>query len=277
MRVPFKGGGVYVQAESQLATALSFSASLRADRVRDAAALSPRVAVVLTPDEQTSVKVVASSAFRAPSAYEVSYKDDFTGQVAASDLAPERIASVEAMVMREVARGLRVEGAAFAMNVTNLIDTVHDPETDALRFENRGEAHARGLEAALGFATHAWRGRASYGLQRATDPASGERLSNAPLHVGKLSAYGPLTRRLDLALGVRAESGRRTVYGAATEGFAVVDAAVATGVFAGRGRLSVGVHNALNARYGLPGGFEHAQASIPQRPRAAYLRLDVRL
>ncbi len=274
---PFTSAGLYAQTESQLAPTLAVTVGARADRVRGDAAVSPRGAVVYAPDDRTTLKLVAGTAFRAPSAYELTYEDVFTGQVANPRLSPERVATAEAIVIREVGPGLRVEAAAFATNVADLIDTVEDPETQALRLDNVGRAQTRGVEVVAAAVVAGWRSRASVGLQRATDPDLGEALTNAPAHVAKASAFGPLGGGVWLSAGVQAESGRRTVYGTTTDAYAVVDAALSADVLGDHGRVTLGVRNALDADYALPGGFEHVQLAIPQRPRSAYVRLDVRL
>ncbi len=271
---PFTAVGIYGQTESQLDPSLTVTLGARADRVRDNAALSPRGAVVYTPGGRTTLKLIAGTAFRSPSPYELTYEDRFTGHVLNPDLSPERVATAEAAVIHEVGPGLRLEAAAFTTSVTNLIDTVEDAES--LRFDNVGRARARGVEIEATGAVAGWRSRASYGLQQATDPSRGERLTNAPTHVAKASAFGPLGRGIWLSTSLQAESGRRTVTGTMTDAYATVDAALSANVMGGHGRIMLGVRNALDASYALPGGFEHVQRAIPQRPRAAYLRFDVR-
>ncbi|WP_412063610.1 TonB-dependent receptor plug domain-containing protein [Rubrivirga sp. IMCC45206] len=276
---PYRSGALYGQVESQLRDGLAITAGARLDVVRGDVALSPRGAVVVTPDDRTSLKVVVGSAFRAPSTYELGYIDPYTNQIAAPGLRPEYVTTAEASVTREVVPGVRLDGALFVTRVADLIDTrevAGAPGT--LQFVNVGRAEARGAEAGVASAVGRWRARASYGLQRTVDPDLGdEPLSNAPTHVGKLTAFGPLAGGLALSVSGRAESGRRTVFGEATAGYAVVDAALSADVFGEAARATLGVYNALDADYALPGGFEHLQAAIPQRPRSAYLRLDVRL
>ena len=238
--------------------------------------MSPRGALVYTAGDRTTFKLVAGTAFRSPSAYQLAYEDVFTGQVVNPDLSPEHVETAEAIVIHDVGPGLRVEAAAFATSVTDLIDLVDDVEAETLWFQNVGHAHARGVEIAASGAAAGWRSRLSYGLQEATDPDRGETLTNAPTHVAKARAFGPLGGGVWLSTGVQAESGRRTVYGTTTDAFAVLDAALSVDVLGDHGRITLGVRNALDADYALPGGFEHAQLAIPQRPRSAYVRLGAR-
>lgn len=63
-------------------------------------AASPRLALILKPDGDNVIKLLAGSAFRAPSAYEFFYNDGGTTQVTSTvcgaKLSPENIYSVEA-------------------------------------------------------------------------------------------------------------------------------------------------------------------------------------
>ena len=273
----YESGAVYGQLESQLGRSVTVTAGTRLDVVRRNAAVSPRGALVVTPDERTALKLIAGTAFRAPSTYELTFADSFSGVAVAGDLGPERVATVEALASREVTAGLRVEASVFATRVEDLIDLVGVGTGWDVQFQNVGRADTRGAEAGLAVAAAGWRARASYGLQDARDPATDARLTNAPVHLAKAAAHGPLGRRLWLSADAQAESGRRTVYGTTTGAYAVVNAALSADVVGGAGRVTLGVRNALDADYALPGGFEHAQAAIPQRPRTLYLRLDVRL
>ncbi|WP_412067183.1 TonB-dependent receptor plug domain-containing protein [Rubrivirga sp. IMCC43871] len=274
---PYESGALYGQIESQLRDGLSVTAGARLDVVRGDAALSPRGAAVWTPDDRTSLKLIVGSAFRAPSTYELAYVDPYINQVAAPDLRPEYVSSAEASLTREVRPGVRLDGALFVTRVSDLIDP-QEAADGTIQFVNVGRAESYGAEAGVASLLGGWRTRASYGLQHAVDPdLDGETLSNAPMHVGKATAFGPLAGGVSLALSGRAESGRRTVFDETTDAHVVVDAAVSADVFGDAGRVTLGVRNAFDADYALPGGFEHLQSAIPQRPRSAYLRLDVQL
>jgi iron complex outermembrane receptor protein len=276
---PYRTAAAYAQGESQFGRAVSVTAGARLDAIRGDVALSPRGAVVVTPDDRTSLKLLVGTAFRTPSTYERLYKNEAVRQIAAPDLDPERVLTTEATVAREVVAGLRLDASAFVTRVTGLIDVREtDSEVGARQFVNVGRAVARGVEGGLVSALGGWRTRVSYGFQVAFDPDLDDQpLTNAPRHVGKAAAYGPLGGGLWLSVNGQAEGARRTVAGTPTDPHAVVDAALSADVFGDVGRLTAGVRNAFDATYAYPSGFKHTQAAIPQRPRTAYVRLDVRL
>ena len=279
---PHTSAAVFVQGESALTRAVSVTAGARFDAVRGDQAVAPRAAVVVAPSDRTALKVIAASAFRAPSSFERTLDAPFLGQVLAQDLRPERVASLEAAVTHEVWPGLRLDGSAFAVSARDLIENQLDPARGVTMFANADRARVRGAEAGAVAQTGGWRTRASYGYQYAWDPDAEadaeERLTNSPAHVAKATAFGPLGAGLWLMVHGRAESGRRTLLGTETDANAVVDAALSADVFGGLGRLTAGVRNALDADYAVPARPEHVlRPSIPQRPRTAYLRLDVRL
>ncbi|MEM1042393.1 MAG: TonB-dependent receptor [Bacteroidota bacterium] len=277
-RDPFTAGAVWAEGEVTVAPTLLATAGTRFDAVRGKTALSPRGALVFTPDRRTSLKLVAGSAFRAPSSYELSIFLEELGQAQAIDLGAERVVSVEAIAAREVVPGLRLEGSLFTTYARDFIDLAYDPEDDVNRFANVERARSQGAEIEAEALVARWRARASYGYQRTSNPDTDadEQLSNSPAHVGKLTAFGPLGRGFWLSVGGRAES-RRTTWNPDTDAFAVLDAALSADVLGDLGRLTLGVRNAFDADYVLPARPEHDQATIPQRPRTVYLRLDVRL
>lgn len=276
---PYRSAAAYAQGESQLGHTVAVTAGIRFDAVREDVALSPRGAVVVTPNDRTSLKLVAGTAFRAPSTFERIYANPAVQQIPAPDLDPERVFTAEAIAAQEVVPGLRLDASVFVTRVSGLIDVREvDPEAGTRQFVNVGRAVARGAEGGVVSVLGGWRTRFSYGFQTAVDPDLGDRpLTNAPRHVGKASAYGPIGRGLWLSVRGQAEGERRTVYDSETAPYLVADVALSADVFEAVGRVTIGVQNVFDATYAFPAGYKHIQASIPQRPRTAFVRLDVRL
>ena len=277
---PFLAGGVYAQSESAVSDLLALTIGGRLDAVRGDVAFSPRGAVVVTPDDRTSLKLLAGSAFRSPSTWERTLDVAPLGQFGAGELGPEYATSYEAILGREVAPGLRLEGSVYSTYARDLVENrLIDPATGTFQYQNAGQARGRGAELGATAVAAGWRTRASYGYHRVWDPnaETDAQLLNAPVHAGKATAFGPLGGGLWLALDARAESARRTLRGTETDPFAVFDAALSADVLSGLGRVTAGVRNVLDTDYALPARPEHRIATIPQRPRTFYLRLDARL
>jgi outer membrane cobalamin receptor len=89
--------GAYLQQTANPARWLSLNAGLRLDRDELVAHLSPRLAVVVPAWTGGTVKAIYAEAFRAPSFYERYYTDNLN-QLAAPDLKPETVRSIEGVV-----------------------------------------------------------------------------------------------------------------------------------------------------------------------------------
>ena len=293
---PFTAGSLFAQTESTVGDFLSVTLGGRLDAVRDYTAFSPRAAVVVTPDDKTSLKLIAGTAFRAPSSYEITYNAQAAGPLAPERLSPERVASIEAIARRQLVPGLDVEASVYRSTARQLIEFVALDQTFfTYGFDNAFEAYARGVEVGATAVTGGWRTRTSYAYQRVWngvgDPVVPEevplpfeyfpggpdtQLANAPHHVGKVTTFGPLGGGLWLAVDGRAESARRTFWGSETEPFAIFDAALSADVLSGLGRVTAGVRNVFDTEYAYPARGGQSLLTVPQRPRTIYLRLDAR-
>jgi len=90
-----ESGALYLQQVARPTAWLGLNAGARADfDARFGSSLSPRAAATASVWHGGSLKGIYAEAFRAPSAYEVEYRDP-TEQVPAQELQPERVRSVE--------------------------------------------------------------------------------------------------------------------------------------------------------------------------------------
>jgi len=90
--------GVYAQQTARPMSRLDLNLGLRFDAdQRFGTHLSPRFAVAVRPWSDGTIKAIYSEAFRAPTLYEVAYQDP-RGQVAAPELSPEVVRSVEVLL-----------------------------------------------------------------------------------------------------------------------------------------------------------------------------------
>ena len=90
--------GVYAQDEFSLTENLILNAGLRFDRYgfdTTSSNVSPRVAVIYNPLQDTTLKLLYGEAFRAPSAYELYFNDGGVSAKAALRLDPELMRSTE--------------------------------------------------------------------------------------------------------------------------------------------------------------------------------------
>lgn len=266
--------GLYAQDEVTLSDELLLSAGLRADRYDTfGSTLNPRVALIHTPDQYSSWKLVYGSAFRPPNAYELYYEDGFS-QKANPELEPETIETVEAIHERYFgARRWRLATSLYYNHIEDLVTQSLDPGDGLLAFENSSDADGVGFE--LELEHRFWGGtrvQGSWAWQR-TEDEDGERLVNSPEHVLQLQLDAPLLAdELRLGCELRVLDHRRTLTGE-TPGVALLDLTLTSrelrpGLFA-----AFSVENLFDREYADPVGPELVQDALDQDGRTFLVRL----
>jgi iron complex outermembrane receptor protein len=279
---PYDLGSLFVQSEFQLHPQMSLMSGLRLDQKSGRrATLAPRVALLVSPDKATTVKLLFGEAFRSPSVAEADINTSFYTENTA--LRPERIRTLELEMQRRVAAPLLFTASLFDYKIRNLIEQVEFiPNGGGLEYRNVASAHARGAELEVDLQPAGPIGaQAVYTIQAAHDETSQERMTNSPSQISRLTLRSKLAPGLRSSATVRYESGRRTLAGTSTSAFVRTDmsllyAAGALGDWARGADLSLRVSNVFNREYASPGGVEHLQTSIPADGRALSLALHWR-
>ncbi|MEK7403219.1 MAG: TonB-dependent receptor [Gemmatimonadota bacterium] len=271
---PFDVTSFFAQIESQLLSRLALVAGVRREATRTLPATTvPRFALIANPDERTSVKLLFGEAFRSPSPAEATITTTF--YIRNPGLRPERIRSTELEIQRRVASPLLVGLTAYRYQMRDLIEQVAIDTIGTLNFSNTAAVDARGTELQIDIVPlGALSARATYALQAVDDRSTGQRLSNSPEQIAHVTVLGQATNGLRAAVGIRYESGRRTLGGGMTRAFTRSDlslgyASASSGPirWIRGGEVLLRVTNLFDATYAVPGGLEHLQNSIPQRGR----------
>ena len=263
-------GGVFAQDEIALFKSLLLYAGIRLDRYEAfGSATSPRLGLVFTPDSSTTVKLLAGRAFRAPNEFELHFESYVFKPN--PDLEPERIETLELIAERLIGGGVQISAATFRNRLGALINQVSDP-TDNYRliFVNAGAIEAKGVELGLRVNRgHGTTGQVTYALQRTQDRKTGIELTNSPRHMAKIELLTPLNFS-GVTAGVDAQyvSGRRTLAGSVAAGQVLTNLSLLAPLAFRRFDLSATVYNLFAIKYGVPGGSEHLQNTIPQDGRS---------
>jgi iron complex outermembrane receptor protein len=263
--------------EARPSRLLTLSAGLRHDQENSyGGSTNPRLGVIYAATERTNIKLLYGRAFRRPNDYELFYQD--LGQKQSSSLVPERISTYEALVEQRVGSHFRAVGSAFRYDITDIVEYSLDAADSLLSFRNRGHARTNGLEVELeGRSRHGAMGRASYAYQLARDHETGAELPVYPRHLAKANLSWPL-RAPSLLLSMEAQyvGAQRSLSGRRTGDYLVTNFVLLV-----RGwkfaEATAGVYNALDRRYGNPGGEEHVQDQLEQDGRTARIELRLRL
>ncbi|MEI6306575.1 MAG: TonB-dependent receptor, partial [Deltaproteobacteria bacterium] len=208
--------GVFIQDEYHILKTLRINLGIRYDSFNSFNAFSPRAAVVYTPVETTSFKLLYSEAFRAPNAYERYFQDGVTS-ISNPELKPEKIRTIDAIWEQYFLDNYRSSIGGFFYRVTDLISQTTN-DAGKLVYRNIEKADALGLALSLeGFWQSGFKWRLSYDWQLATDQITGALLSNSPRHLAKANLSIPLYRQqLFISPELQYTGPRNTLHGSRT-------------------------------------------------------------
>jgi iron complex outermembrane receptor protein len=268
--------GAYVQHEVRWRHLIRTTLGARVDHYQSfGAVLSPRGDIVWRASPATTLKLLAGSAFRAPSAYEYRYADP--SQLANPDLQPERILSYEASIDR-LFGPVRTTVSAYQNQIRDLIDQVALDDTGTLlQFRNVDRVTSRGVEAGFEWSPHAGRSLSGdIAWQLSKDSEADNELSNSPRwNAHLLAMYAPEESRWSLGASVRALSPRRTLSGSRTGDAVVADARVGRRV-SGEVEVALQARNVFDSRFSDPASSEFLQDKIAQDGRRFFLAVSFR-
>jgi iron complex outermembrane receptor protein len=155
---PGFGLGTYVQDELAMSDVLHLSGGVRFDLERasaleTASRVSPKLGIVYSPQEGTSLRASVGSGFRYPSISEffvgVTTSVSSVGIVPNKELKPEKSWSAEVGFTHAIANNINLEGAIFHNSYTDLIEAVVDSQKFLIQFRNIVEAVVQGGEAGI--------------------------------------------------------------------------------------------------------------------------------
>jgi outer membrane receptor for ferrienterochelin and colicins len=266
-------GAIFAQDEITVAKRLSVTAGIRQDwHSASEGSTNVRLAAIIKPIAEASLKVLYGTAFRAPNPYELYYFPNPDG------LSPERITTTEVIWEQYAQRRFRMSVSGFLYHAHDLISQVPDPLVPGdFIFANIEQAEATGVE----FETEgAWRGGvhtlASYTFQNVRSHPDHVRLSNSPRHMFRAQVTGPIVPRV-LFFGAEGlyTGDRLTIRHNVAEGAFLGNLTVTTRSLS-RAKLSLTIGNIFNRSYTDPGAEEHPSDVIAQHGRTVRAKLSWR-
>ena len=263
-------GGIFAQDEISLFKSLVLYAGVRLDRYEAfSSAISPRLGLVYTPDEATTVKLLGGHAFRAPNQFEQYFESSPLEPKA--DLKPERIETLELVAERLIGGGVQLSASTFRNRLSALISQSVDPnDITRLIFQNADAIESRGIELGLRVNRgHGTTGQLTYAFQKTEDRETGIELTNSPRHMAKLELLAPLYVR-NITAGVDAQyvSDRHTISGGVAPGQVVTNLSLLAPLAFGHFDFSATVYNLFAIEYGDPAANYQLENTIPQDGRS---------
>ncbi|HSA24258.1 MAG TPA: TonB-dependent receptor, partial [Myxococcota bacterium] len=222
--------------------------------------VNPRLAVIFKPGADDTLKLMAGTAFRAPSIYELTYWDGGLTQVQSPGLEPEGIYTGELEYTRRLPAGFSITAAVFLNYIQELIaQRGSGDESDPLYYVNQDEAVwtlGGELELRREF-REGWMLGLQYSYQRTRVDGllDGAELPNSPEHLAGVRAVVPLAGRyLQLATRLAVEAGRLDRQGGRTGTAVLWDATLSGELDAFGLRDALGARNLLDWRVEHPVG-----------------------
>jgi iron complex outermembrane receptor protein len=265
----------YAEDERRLGTRAILTTGGRVDRYSGFdPVFSPRLDLVVRATPRLTWKLLAGSAFRAPSIAEVDYA--FAPVIANPTLGPERVTTIESELARSSGPvSLLVSG--YQSFVRGLIDLAQLDTAGTLQYLNRERVHSQGLEGEIEWVRPGGtRVRLAVACQRSVVEETDAELTNSPRWNAHLAwTHAPADGKVTLGLGLRHLSSRLTLGGNRTTAADVADARL--GLRLGRDVVAgIEGRNLFNDRYGDPGSEEHLEDQIMQDGRTLYATLTYR-
>jgi len=265
----------YAEDERRLGSRAILTAGGRVDRYSGFdPVFSPRLDLVVHATPRLTWKLLAGSAFRAPSINETDYS--FTDQIPNPNLGPERVTTVESEVAR-VAGPLTMLVSGYQSFVRGLIDLAEIDTVGTLQYTNRERVRSQGIEGELAWVRRGGtRVRLAVACQRSVVKETEAELTNSPRWNAQLAwTHAPSEGRVTLGLGLRHLSSRITLAGNRTAAADIADARI--GLRIGRDVVAgLEGRNLFDDRYGDPGSEEHLEDQIVQDGRALFATLTYR-
>ena len=268
--------GAYVQDEYRVRDNFILNFGVRHDNYETfGGTTNPRLAVICSVLEATTMKFLYGRAFRAPNDYELYYDDGGFSQKANPGLRPETINTYEAVLEHTFHNRMRGAASVYRYGIDNLITAMIDPSDLLEVFRNVDRVKAEGVELEVeGSFARFLEGRLSYALQKSEDLTTGSVLTNSPRHLAKANLSVPFKHdRLLASLEAQYTSARETLAGDSAGGFSVVNLTLLSRNWKSGPSVSLSVFNLFDKRYGDPGGTEHVQDVIPQDGRSVRVQI----
>jgi iron complex outermembrane receptor protein len=216
-------------------------------------------------DENSAIKLLYGTAFRAPNQYELNFVG--AGIVASNNLRPEKLETVELVLEHYFSPRLRAELNLFHTDIEDIIYLESLGDNQPQQYQNVGNIDSNGLELQLEQPINdGWQWRVSYSWQENRDKATGQRLSNSPEHMVKFNLIAPLwTDKLFLGYELQYMSGRKMAQPLDHVGdYVISNLTVFTQNWVKGLELSAGVYNLFDEQYFDPASDAHRQNGIEQ-------------
>jgi outer membrane receptor for ferrienterochelin and colicins len=268
---------VYAQDEIHLRKNLVLNLGLRYDHYSTfGGTTNPRAALIYSPSDKSTFKLLYGQSFRAPNFFELYYAAP--GNEPNPSLRPETVKTMELVWEQYFANHLRMTMSGFYYPIRGLIGEQVDLATGNAFFTNAGSLDLRGID--FEFArklSGGLEGTVSYSFQDVRSPSTPMPLTNSPKHLVQASLSVPLFKQeLFASMDLQYVSKRATLTGQYTGSYVVPNFTIFSRKILKGWELSASLYNAFNQKYADPGGAGLVEDAIVQDGRNFRIKVGYR-
>jgi outer membrane receptor for ferrienterochelin and colicins len=237
---------------------------------------NPRAALIYSPWEKTTFKLLYGQSFRAPNLFELFYAAP--GNKANPSLRPETVKTMEVVWEQYLSNHFRMTASAFYYPIHGLIGEQVDPSDGNAFFTNAGSLDLRGIDfTLLRKLPGALEGAVSYSFQDVTNTTTRIPLTNSPKHLIQASLSVPLIKqKLFASMDLQYVSKRATLTGQDVGAYAVPNLTVFSRNLLKGWDVSASLYNVFNKKYADPGGAGLAEDVLTQDGRTFRIKVGYR-
>lgn len=210
---------------------------------------SPRLALMYSLTEMSTLKASYGVAYRLPNAYE-KYYEVAGSQLANPGLRPEYVHTAELALEHKLSDNTRIVGSLYRSRTKDLISLVNSPSLGDYQNINVASTHTEGAELEL---ERHWdsgtRLRGSYSWQLARDETGGH-MANSPRHLGKANLTFPfLQNSFRSGLELQYLGARRTEHNTQLGGYTLANFTLSSDRLLPNLEISANIRNLFDHRY----------------------------
>ena len=268
---------VYAQDEIHLRKNLVLNLGLHYDHYSTfGGTTNPRAALIYSPWEKSTFKLLYGQSFRAPNFFELYYAAP--GNEPNPSLRPETVKTMELVWEQYFANHFRMTVSGFYYPIHGLIDEQDNLATGNAFFSNVGSLDLRGVDFEFGRRLPGGlEGTVSYSFQDVRSPSTPRPLTNSPRHLVQASLSVPLFKQKVFAsMDLQYVSQRATLTGEYTAAHVVPNFTLFSRNILKGWELSASLYNAFNQKYADPGGDGLAEDVLFQDGRSFRIKVGYR-